>query len=342
MSAMSGSRISIALCTFNGENYLKEQLDSISNQTRVPDELIVCDDASQDGTLSIIKEYAQHSKFPVQLTINIKNIGFVNNFGNAIGQCKGDIIVLCDQDDVWYPDKLENIERVFDASNIGAVFSDADIVDERLHPLGYTLWQSIRFTKREKKQVDMGKALDVTLKHNVVAGATLAFRSSYRNQILPMIQYCMHDIWIMLIISTLGEVAMINKPLIMYRQHSGQQIGGLKKNVYSAYFENPALKKMPTESVSSPKLNVKALLEVERELGIYQSLYDRVQIVGAKTKDMKMVKIKSKIDHLLARELILKKNRLLRLPLIIKELITLRYDRFSNGILYIINDLLSK
>src|ERR1700761_4532631 len=103
----SGNKISVALCTFNGELFLRQQLASIQQQTRLPDELLVCDDGSSDQTLTIVREFAASAPFPVKLFENEQNLGFAANFERAIRLCEGSLIALCDQDDIWYPTRLQ-------------------------------------------------------------------------------------------------------------------------------------------------------------------------------------------------------------------------------------------
>src|SRR5919199_6162917 len=124
---MDRQRVSVAMCTYNGERYLQEQLDSIAAQTCLPDELVVCDDRSSDRTLEIIQIFKSKVSFPVHLHINPENLGTIKNFEKAISLCTGDIIVLSDQDDVWKPHKVETILQAF-AKNTkaGYVFSNAD------------------------------------------------------------------------------------------------------------------------------------------------------------------------------------------------------------------------
>ena len=133
--------LSIALASYNGERYIAEQLDSIARQTRLPDELIISDDASSDATPAIVRDFAQRALFPVRVLQNSERAGSTRNFEIAIRACKGDIIFLCDQDDVWYPDKISLVEeRFINDPGAGAVFTDADVVDENLHPIGRRLW----------------------------------------------------------------------------------------------------------------------------------------------------------------------------------------------------------
>src|SRR5690349_17434303 len=119
-------RISIALCTYNGGPFLAEQLASYVQQTRLPDELVVCDDCSSDNTMAILRDFAARAPFAVRLHQNAANLRSTRNFEQAIRLCTGDVIALSDQDDVWLPEKLERMERTLAADpEISLVFSDA-------------------------------------------------------------------------------------------------------------------------------------------------------------------------------------------------------------------------
>ncbi|HEY9906733.1 MAG TPA: glycosyltransferase, partial [Thermosynechococcaceae cyanobacterium] len=109
-------KVSIALCTYNGAPYILEQLESIEQQTWLPDEVIICDDVSQDNTVELIQEYTERSKLPIQLFRNPENLGYGKNFCKAMSLTKGDIIFLADQDDVWYPFKIERFIKELEQS----------------------------------------------------------------------------------------------------------------------------------------------------------------------------------------------------------------------------------
>src|SRR4051794_13032642 len=116
-------KFSIAMTTFNGERYLREQLDSLSAQDRLPDELVVCDDGSSDGTLEMVRAFAASSPFEVRLVENDERLGVTGNLEKAISLCDGELIALCDQDDVWRSDKLQRLEQMFIAKpRLGLVF----------------------------------------------------------------------------------------------------------------------------------------------------------------------------------------------------------------------------
>ncbi len=225
--------LSVALASYNGERYIREQLDSIARQTRLPDELIISDDASVDATADIVLGFAQNAPFPVRFQRNSERLGSTRNFESAIRACNGGIIFLCDQDDVWYPDKVAIIEERFNnASNLGAVFTEADIVDQDLHPLRQKLWSASKFSPKEQAQVAGPDALGVLLRHPVVTGATMAFRSIYRDLVLPIPEpeIIWHDAWISLLISATSSLDALPTSLIAYRQHDANQIGIRRDN----------------------------------------------------------------------------------------------------------------
>jgi glycosyltransferase involved in cell wall biosynthesis len=187
-------KISIALCTYNGEKYLSDQLSSYLKQDRLPDELVICDDRSTDHTIEIVEQFAAKAPFPVHLHVNETNLGSTKNFEKAFQLCQGEIIVPSDQDDVWHPDKLKQMESALNHNpHVGLVFTDANVVDTNLNPLGYTLWQSIKLTPPKQRLVSEGKALSVLMKHNVVTGAAMAFRAQYRSLFMPIPTEWVHD-----------------------------------------------------------------------------------------------------------------------------------------------------
>lgn len=217
--------LSIALATWNGERYLAQQLDSLAAQERLPDELVVSDDASDDRTCDMVRRFSLRAPFPVRLQINNERLGSTRNFEAAIRACDGDIIFLCDQDDVWYPDKIRRMEACFlQNPQAGLVFTDADVVDQNLDSMGLRLWKSAKFDL----QAQMTIARDpysVLLRYPVVTGATMAFRAVFRDLVLPVPDVWVHDAWIALLIGAKSSLVPLSLPLIGYRQHGANQIG---------------------------------------------------------------------------------------------------------------------
>jgi glycosyltransferase involved in cell wall biosynthesis len=221
-------KISVAMCTYNGAPFLPAQLESIEKQTRKPDEIIICDDGSSDQTRSLLEKFAKESPISVSLKFNEQNLGSIKNFEQAVRSCTGDIIVLTDQDDVWRTDKLKKIAETFQSEPAaGLVFSDAEIVDEKLEPLNRRMWDEVDFDAHKRKLVRLGRALEVLITGWTVTGATMAFRSNFVKLSLPIPDgiAMIHDGWIALTIAAVAGVVPIEEPLIKYRQHAGQQIG---------------------------------------------------------------------------------------------------------------------
>lgn len=322
---MAEQLLSVALCTYNGANYLEEQLDSIASQTRQPDELVVCDDQSLDSTVEIIEAFQPKVAFPVRLLINKKKLGSTKNFEKAVSLCTGDIIALSDQDDVWQPDKLELIEEKFQGSpKTGIVFSDAEIVDESLRPKGYRLWQVKGFSPAEQKKITQGRSLELLLKHNIVTGATAAFRAKFRELFLPIPANWVHDAWIALIIAVYADLDIIYKPLIKYRQHPNQQIGAIKKG----FLEQLAV---------SYQTGSEAYI---RQLDRYMDFRERLSANINVPHNTEVISLlEAKMAHLTVRYN-MPEQKLKRLFVVINELLSVRYHRYSYGWKSAVKDLL--
>ena len=214
------------MCTYNGEEFLPDQLNSIAAQTRMPDELVVCDDSSSDGTLKLLRSFAERAPFAVQVIDNARNLGSTKNFEQAISLCEGDVVVLADQDDLWAPRKLAMLEScLVDGLDFVASFSDATIIDGRSHRVPQRLWSSVQFSPDEQRRFSSGLGWAVLIKHPVVTGATLAFRRYLSSYILPIPDGITHDRWTSLLLACKGKVALVSEPLVAYRKHRNQQIG---------------------------------------------------------------------------------------------------------------------
>ncbi|HYU58700.1 MAG TPA: glycosyltransferase, partial [Actinomycetota bacterium] len=219
----------MALCTFEGARFLEEQLDSILGQTVLPDELVVCDDGSSDWTVDILQAFRDVAPFPVRIERNPRLLGSTANFGKAIGLCSEQVIVLCDQDDVWLPLRLEITADVFGRRpDLGLFFSDAELIDDRSRPTGERLWWRLGIRPAAIGAYLSGDRIDRVEQltwGNLVTGATAAFRTSFRDLVLPIPDGWVHDAWIALILSASAPVEASTVPLVRYRVHPAQQIG---------------------------------------------------------------------------------------------------------------------
>ncbi len=128
--------ISVAMSTYNGEKYIKRQLDSIYKQDIRPDEVIIVDDCSQDSTVRIMYKYIENKpEITWHIYVNERNLGYIKNFFRAIEYCNGDIIILCDQDDIWSKDKVKEIINVFENPSVISYHSEIDIIDQDDNPI---------------------------------------------------------------------------------------------------------------------------------------------------------------------------------------------------------------
>jgi len=318
------------MCTYNGAEFLPAQLESIASQIRRPDEIVISDDGSTDETQSVITDFADKSSLPIAVHTNMQNVGSVKNFERAIELCTGDIIALSDQDDVWREDRLQLIETTFNKNpNAGLVFSDAEIVDEKLNSLGRRMWDEVGFDNHKRKLLANGRALDVLITGWTVTGATMAFRSNYKSLALPVptnIQM-IHDGWIALTVAAVADVVAIEEPLIKYRQHERQQIGAptrLSKAPQATTLE--ALKR------SNPSTELHTILEtLEQRLLDHRNAFDCRKALAFAGDYAR---------HLDARAN-LPQRRLNRVPTILRELLAWRYHEYANGFKSAAKDLVS-
>ncbi len=210
--------VSIVLATYNGEKFLREQLDSVFAQTFPILEVIAVDDCSSDSTVSILNEYAK--THPI-LTIyqNEKNLKHNQTFERGILLAKGDCIAMCDQDDIWDKDKISMMMENWTSDSF-LIHCDSEFID-------------VKGNRMNKKISDI-KNLQTYADHvpfvigNTVAGHASIFKRELINKILPFPSIVIHDWWMAYIAATLGPVQYVSQPLVKYRQHAGSVIGAIK------------------------------------------------------------------------------------------------------------------
>ncbi len=214
------------MCTYNGERFIKEQIDSILAQTYPHFELLIFDDGSSDNTAKIIQEYQK--KHPnIHFKQNEKNLGFLKNFEQAISHAKGDYVALTDQDDIWKKEKLQTF--VENINEHALIYSDAIIIDENSKETGTLLVEP-------KNRLCDGACNKAFLLNNFISGNTMMFKRELVEHILPIPpKMSYHDIWIGFVASTYGTIAYTKEPMTYYRKYSGQVTDKAKpkpKNVF--------------------------------------------------------------------------------------------------------------
>jgi glycosyltransferase involved in cell wall biosynthesis len=305
------------MCTFNGARFLGAQLASIAAQDRPPDELVVCDDGSSDGCIEIVREFARHAPFSTRLVVNDGNLGSTRNFEKAISLCQGAIVVLADQDDVWYRHKLGRVQRAFLRSNeIVLAFSDADMIDDDSKPSGVRLWSTFSFDRAEQIQFTNGRALNVLLKHPVVTGATMAFRRVCFDLLTPIPAKQIHDRWISFLLAARGKCEVISEPLMQYRRHHGQQVGPGPRTLRE---------RMLRAELTTASFYIN---EVER----FHEFQDRLEECRATfpSAGFALTEISRKISHLEHRAR-LPRARVARIPKVLRQTLNGDYWRYSTG-----------
>lgn len=196
--------ISVCIATYNGEKYIKEQIDSILSQTILPDEIIISDDNSTDNTIEIIKSFNN----PMIKIFKNNNKGIIKNFENALVNSTGDYIFLCDQDDIWSNNKIEKIKEKL---------KEYDLVVHNAE---------IKYSNSQKDKNDLfnvyksKKGIIKNLYRNSYIGCCMAFNRKILKNSLPFSKkICMHDVWIGLVAEISGKVYFEKDILMLYRRH---------------------------------------------------------------------------------------------------------------------------
>lgn len=215
--------VSVAMCTYNGERFIEEQIKSILNQSVKVDEIIIGDDGSEDHTLSKIEELLNGSGIRYQVIRNEKNLGYRKNFENVILNTTGQIVFLCDQDDVWMDNKVEVMLAHFtDNPQCLLCFSDADVVNEKLEKSPLSLWDGVYYNKNRKR---FSSWWELFLSGYYVTGAAMAIRKELFDQAYPFSDIWQHDGWLAMHAAASNAIEAESMKLIKYRQHSNNQIG---------------------------------------------------------------------------------------------------------------------
>jgi glycosyltransferase involved in cell wall biosynthesis len=261
--------ISVAMCTYNGESYLTAQLESIAQQSCPVDELVICDDRSSDRTVAILKDFAEKAPFSMKIVVNEVNLGSTKNFEKALSLCKGDVLFLSDQDDVWRHDKVERILAYFEENpSHDAVFTNADLIDGNGSLKPGTLWESFGFDAQKQALWKAGGANEILFRGYIVTGATMAIKRAVVKELSPFplhLRHYIHDAWIALALGVRNRIGFIDDTLISYRIHESQQVGFGKQEAYVTLRDrmkrDRALKLTPLKNRAELLGNLFALLE---------------------------------------------------------------------------------
>lgn len=259
-------KIDILMATYNGEQYLREQIESILCQTYSEFRLIISDDCSTDNTRKIIKEYEKKDTRIVSY-FQEKNLGYIKNFEFLLTKVENDIYMLSDQDDYWLPEKIEHTYDFLKENNADLVFTDLTVVDKDQAIINKSFNDLMKLTPKINKTVNNKEFVYL---YNCVTGCTLMAKKQFLDKILPIpsnSKHLLHDHWIALVTSINGKIAYLPERLINYRQHGNNQIGAKHKN-----YQNDSLEEMRNHFI-----NVK--------LGIFESYIKNPKVFTNELKD---------------------------------------------------------
>lgn len=301
-------KTSVAMCTYNGEKFIKTQIESILNQSLPIDEIVICDDGSNDKTIEIITQFQLEYPNKISLHKNPINLKSNKNFEKAISLCNGDYIFLSDQDDIWKKNKVEKtIEYFTKNESAEAVFSNAELINDNDTKFeNITLWDSIGFIENQlSKPIDLYH--HIKFKSNTVTGATLCIKQKTKSLILPIpdIHKFHHDEWIAIIIASRRKLEYLTDQLISYRIHTGQQIGA-KGNLNKSRLKNHLI----TANHILERTTPKKYMDHARLTRIYYRNYLKFKKVSDNTNDDAPISFKEIAESNL--ELFKKSNKSLK------------------------------
>lgn len=223
---MITGKIGVILATYNGEKFIEEQLQSILNQTIIPDEIIISDAGSTDKTVKICKSLLEHhDNVSAKFILHDSIVPVTRNFECALEESTADYIFFCDQDDVWKREKIEVVIKKLISENAIMAFTDAYVVDESLQG-NTSLWDVLNYRNNGTVYLKNDSSfINRLIKSNVVAGMCLCIDASLKEQVLPFSENSLHDAWIAFVSILYGNVIAIKEQMTYYRQHSNNEVG---------------------------------------------------------------------------------------------------------------------
>lgn len=318
--------ISVAMCACNRQAFIGDSLAAIARQTRRPDELVVADDVSTDDTRAIVRAFARSAPFPVRLLTHEgpHRLGSKKNYERAIAACQGELIALCDDDDVWLPHKLEAVERPFaeGPSSPLLMFSDAVIVDDRLRPLNRRLWAFKGFAPTRRDAAPDHALFRHLLRGNPSYTSTIAFRADFRPMALPLPTTWVQDWWLTTLAAALGQASWLEDALILYRQHT-TNISGAKPRSAVAQWR---------------KARLDNLAQYYQHIQQTEDLRERLRRLSPPNARDLLALLDDRIAHYRRRIDLRDHGRFHRLGLVARQLRAGGYHRFDLGVKSAVKD----
>jgi glycosyltransferase involved in cell wall biosynthesis len=322
--------ISVALCTYNGGRFVEEQLTSILDQTRRPDEIVVSDDGSVDNTVAVVRatldrwmgEHPEAGVVSVVLADQPQR-GVAGNFERALAATTGSLIALSDQDDVWPPDRLQRLAGVFGRDDVLLVHTDARMVDSAGVPMGAGLLETLGITANERRMIESGDAFDALMHRNLVTGATVMLRRELFERAAPFPDDWLHDEWLAVVAAASGRLVLVPEQLVDYRQHATNQIGARALSLAG---------------------KVRRIQEPRTEKNNYlarraANMVTRLTALGSQIPDSRLAAARGKLAHERFRAG-LHRRRMLRIVPVLAHAVRRDYARFGRGGADIVRDLI--
>ena len=290
-------RICIAMATYNGSRHVEEQLRSFEAQSVQPAEVVIVDDASTDDTVEVVTAFARQSKLNVRLVSRLENRGVLSTFNEAMQLAEGDVIMFSDQDDAWFPDKLQTVQDVFAQTRSAmVVINDQIIADENLNPSGRTKLGNIRQSGHDDAEF--------------FTGCCTSFRREWRDflgDIPPNVPH--HDGWINYPAHLLGCRVILERPLQLYRRH-GKTVTTWEMSRPERPSIGYRVKKMGMH-FSDPRPAMRSRLQLGEELASRFETTEAPECVSSRIGDA-LQYLRSGNGAIRSRIAILEKNRIAR------------------------------
>lgn len=325
--------IGIAMCTCNGIAFLDAQLRSFTEQLRLPDQIVVSDDRSDDGTWEYLVEWSERVRsstgIRVALLRNEKRLGVTRNFEQAIRALDTGIIFLADQDDVWAHDKIAVMASYLETHPAALlVHSDAVLIGEDDRDLGQTLFQSLYLSPAERALVQQQRFFEVYCRRNLVTGTAAAFRRELLDVALPFPSEWLHDEWLAACAAAWKAVAMLPEKLVCYRQHGRNAIG------------------VPTGRISWLAAYMRRAIALPRDRYLARKI-SRFHVLHRRLGETPVARadalaLLAEAEQHFIRRRGFSRNPVRRVVSIMKEARTRSYQRFADGVAGMLRDLINR
>lgn len=308
-------KISVALASYNGARFIEEQLASLAAQTRLPDELVVCDDGSNDGTVDLVDGFAANAPFRVRLERNSENLGYNRNFEKAVSLCEGDVIFISDQDDIWLPEKIETVVGVLEARpEVHMVLNNQFVAEGSGRPTGTRVLENSRALGYPDS--------------NYVAGCCTAFRRELRPVLLPFSETLSYDSWISALAEAIGVRTLCDRPLQLYRRHGTNVTESVLNH------SSPSVWLLiRTYGLADPRETWQQQIAIFRSMRrrLEEQRADIITLAGGARLAQGLASLDRQIEDLSRRLRLLSKSRLARIPSVVHLWRNGFYANFAGG-----------